>query len=75
MTTVARSRPYVIGVDTHARTHTLVILVASTGEQLGCEQFPASAAGMRRAVDWAGCCPGGNLAARWVIEGIGSYGA
>lgn len=75
MITVAQSRPFVIGVDTHARTHTLAILSAPSGEQIACEQFPASSAGMRRAVDWAARRTGGDLAALWVIEGVGSYGA
>ena len=75
MTIVSHAHPYVIGVDTHARTHTLAIVVASTGEQLGSEQFPATAAGMYRAIGWASRRTSGNLAALWVIEGIGSYGA
>lgn len=36
---------------------------------------PASTAGMDRAVPWAGCHTGGDLAALWVVEGVGSYGA
>ncbi|MCH6469431.1 IS110 family transposase [Sinomonas terrae] len=75
MTTVAQSRPFVIGVDTHARTHTLAVLRAATGEQLGCQQFPATAAGMRRAMDWAARRTGGDADTLWVIEGTGSYGA
>jgi len=54
LTIVAHAHPFVIGVDTHARTHTLAVVSASTGEQLACEQFPATAAGMKRATDWAG---------------------
>lgn len=75
MTTVAQSRPFVIGVDTHARTHTFAVLRAATGEQLGCQQFPTTAAGMRRALDWAARRTGGDADTLWVIEGIGSYGA
>jgi len=75
MTIVSHAHPFVIGVDTHARTHTLAIMVALTGEQLGSEQFPATPAGMDRAIGWAGRCTGGDLATLWVIEGIGSYGA
>lgn len=55
MTTVAQSRLFVIGVDTHARTHALAVVSASTGEQLACEQFPATATGMKLAIDWARC--------------------
>lgn len=75
MTTVAQSRPFVIGVDTHARTHTYVVVRAATGEQLGCQQFPATAAGMNRALDWAARRTGGDAETLWVIEGTGSYGA
>ena len=75
MTTVAQSRPFVIGVDTHARTHTFAVLRAATGEQLGCQQFPTTAPGMRRALDWAARRTGGDADTLWVIEGIGSYGA
>lgn len=75
MTIVAHAHPFVIGVDTHARTHALSILVAATGAVVDEAQFPTTEAGMRRAVDWAGRRTGGDLAALWVIECIGSYGA
>lgn len=75
MNTVAQSRSYVVGVDTHARTHTLAVVRASTGELLGSEQFPASSAGMRRSIQWAGRLTGGDLDTLWAIEGTGSYGA
>ena len=54
MTIVAHTRPYVVGVDTHARTHSFAILVAATGELLATEQFPATTSGMTRAIAWAG---------------------
>lgn len=75
MTIVSHTYPFLIGVDTHARTHTLAIVSASSGEQLDCEQFPASTAGMKRAIDWAGRRTGGDLSTLWAIEGIGTYGA
>ena len=75
MTIVAHAHPFVIGVDTHARTHTLAVLVAGTGELIGTEQFPATEAGMNRAVTWAGRRTAGDPATLWVIEGIGTYGA
>jgi len=37
MTSVAHAHPLVIGVDTHARTHTLAVLVAATGEPVATE--------------------------------------
>ena len=75
MTIVSHAHPFVISADTHARTHTLAILVAATGEQLACDTFPATAASMGRAVAWAGRRTGGGLDVLWVIEGIGSCGA
>lgn len=51
MTIVAPAHPFVIiGVDTHARSHTLAVLIAATGEQVATEQFPATDAGMDRVV-------------------------
>lgn len=75
MTIVAHARPFVVGVDTHARNHALAILVAATGELLAAEQFPATNAGIDRAMAWVGRRTGGDLATLWVIEGIGTYGA
>lgn len=75
MTIVAHSRPYVIGVDCHARTHTYVIIDTTTGQQLGCQQFPTTTAGIPRAIAWAGRATGGDAETLWVIEGVASYGA
>jgi hypothetical protein len=72
-TTVAHTHSFVIGVDTHARTHTYAVLT-STGEYLGTEAFPNTHAGRARAIAWAARRTGGDLGALWVIEGIGSYG-
>jgi transposase len=74
MTIVAHFYPFVIGVDTHAKTHTLAIMAAS-GEQVDTRQFPTTTAGMRRAIDWASRRTGGDLDTLWAIEGVGSYGA
>lgn len=75
MTIVAHTPPFVIGVDTHARSHALSVLACPHGELLDQAQFPATAAGLARAVAWAARRTGGNLAALWVIEGTGTYGA
>ena len=75
MSIVAHTRPFVIGVDAHARTHALAILGCPTGELLDEAQFPATAAGMRRALDWVARRTGGDLDTLWVIEGVGTYGA
>jgi len=74
MAIVAHAHPFVIGADTHARTHTLAVLTAA-GEQVACEQFPTTAAGLARAVAWAARRTGGDLAVLWVVEGTGTYGA
>lgn len=75
MSIVAHTRPFVIGVDAHARTHALAILACPNGEILDEGQFPATAAGLQRAVAWVERRTGADLDALWVIEGVGTYGA
>jgi len=75
MTIVAHHHPFVIGADTHARSHALSILASPTGEVVDEAQFPATNAGLARAIAWVGRRTGGDLAALWVIEGTGTYGA
>jgi transposase len=75
MTIVAQEYPFVIGVDTHAKNHAFAILAAGTGAVVDQGQFPSTAAGMARAIDWAARRTGGDLAALWVVEGVASYGA
>lgn len=75
MTIVAHTYQFVIGVDTHARTHTLSILAAATGAVIDEAEFPATEPGMARAIAWVGRRTGGDMATLWVVEGVGSYGA
>jgi len=75
VTIVAHAHPFVIGVDTHARNHTVAILAAPHGELIDTAQFPTTAAGMARAIDWTARRTGADLDALWVIEGVGTYGA
>jgi len=75
MTIVAHAYPFVIGVDAHARSHALAVLASPTGELLDETQFPATVAGLQRAVSWVARRTGGDLAVLWVIEGVGTYGA
>lgn len=75
MTIVAERYPFVVGVDTHARSHAMSILKAATGAVVDEAQFPASAAGLARAIKWVARRTGGTLAALWVIECVGAYGA
>ncbi len=75
MTIVAHHHPFVIGVDTHARSHALSILASPIGELVDEAQFPATSAGLARAVAWAHRRTGTNPNALWVVEGTGTYGA
>jgi transposase len=75
MAIVAHTHPFVIGADTHARNHAISILASPNGEVIDDAQFPTTAAGLKRAVAWAGRRTGGDLGAVWVIEGTGTYGA
>jgi transposase len=63
-----------VGVDTHAATHTLAVVDTATGAGLCRESFPTTQAGLNRAVAWADRRVGGQ-AALFVVEGVGSYGA
>jgi transposase len=75
MAIVAHARPFVIGVDTHARNHAISILACPTGEIVDEAKFPATTAGLSRAVAWAGRRTDGDAGVLWVIEGTGTYGA
>lgn len=61
MSIVAHNRPFVIGVDAHARTHALAILACPNGEIVDEGQFPATSAGLQRAVAWVARRTGGDL--------------
>ena len=77
MAIVAESFDFVIGVDTHAKTHTLAVvtpdgLVGDTGT------FPTSSPGLGRATSWVSKHtggPGGGARVLVSMEGTGSYGA
>jgi transposase len=75
MAIVANTYAYVIGVDAHARTHTFAAVESRTGAVLATSTFPATAAGISRALAWVGRRTGGDLDTLVVIEGIGVYGA
>lgn len=75
MTIVAHSRSFVIGVDTHAKTHTYAVIQTASGQLLGCQQFPTTPTGIARAIAWVGRLSGGDAEALWVIEGVATYGA
>ena len=75
MAIVAHTYTHVIGVDTHARNHAISILACPHGQSVDEAQFPATSAGLARALTWVGRRTGSDLGALWVIEGTGTYGA
>uniref|UniRef100_UPI00078442F8 IS110 family transposase n=1 Tax=Demequina maris TaxID=1638982 RepID=UPI00078442F8 len=75
MSIVANSYAHVIGIDTHASTHTYAILDAPTGALRHTRTFPTTPAGLKRAAAWIVRCTGPTRTTLAVIEGIGSYGA
>jgi len=76
MEVVAERFAYVVGIDTHARTHTLAIINAITGEELANETFPATTSGINRALSWILRQTGGPVDSVLLsMEGTGSYGA
>ena len=75
MPIVAEKYQFVIGVDTHAASHSFAVIAPATTAVGQEAQFPATAAGLSRAVAWAGRHAGSPDAALVVVEGIGSYGA
>ncbi|MDR7085157.1 transposase [Arthrobacter ginsengisoli] len=75
MTIVAHSRPFVVGVDTHAKNHVYAIITAGTGELIATRDFPTTGAGINRSIAWVARHTGADLATLWVIEGAASYGA
>ncbi len=73
MTIVAETYDYVIGIDTHARTHTYAIINTRTGSREACQAFPTSPAGMNRTLAWITKRTTGTLLT--AVEGTRSYGA
>ena len=74
MPIVSKQYKFVIGVDTHAATHSLAVVIAVTGAELDPAAFPNTWPGLDRAVGWiAGGIAGPST--MFVIEGVGSYGA
>ncbi len=72
---VAKTHPYLVGVDTHARKHVYTILVANTGEKIDARDFPTTTAGITRAIAWVARRTEANADTLWVIEGAATYGA
>jgi transposase len=69
--TIVETRAVTGGVDTHADTHMAAVL-DPIGGLLGVQEFPATAVGYGRLLDWLG---GFGTVCLVGIEGTGSYGA
>ncbi|QHC72656.1 IS110 family transposase [Rathayibacter sp. VKM Ac-2805] len=70
---VAHHYNHVVGVDTHARTHTYAIVATKTGEILGTKAFPVTATAIDRAIAWVRGVTSGSVL--FALEGTGSYGS
>ncbi|MBO1741548.1 IS110 family transposase [Leifsonia sp. TF02-11] len=73
MSSVADHYDHVVGVDTHARTHTYAVLEAGTGRVLDSATFPTTANGLSRALAWIRRRAKGRVLV--AIEGASSYGS
>lgn len=73
MSMVSEKYDDVIGIDTHARTHTYAAVHTRTGAREHCEAFPVTPAGMRRAIAWLRRSSTGEVLA--AVEGTRSYGS
>jgi len=73
MSIVAELFDFVVGVDTHAATHTLAVVDTTTGAERHRSTFPTSPAGLTRAVRWIRSRTIARVLV--VVEGVGSYGA
>lgn len=71
---VSQQYQFVIGVDTHAATHTFAALMGATGAFVNNDTFPTTGAGLARALTWIERQIG-HSNVLIVVEGTGSYGA
>lgn len=75
MPIVSDSYAFVVGVDTHAATHSFEIIEANTAKRVDVQRFPTTTAGLNRAINWIGSRTQGNITDTLIsIEGTGSYG-
>jgi transposase len=74
MLIVADTYDLLVGVDTHAATHTFAIVDGTTGSLAEHREFPTTPAGLRRAQDWIRRRTDASTALV-LIDGAGSYGA
>ena len=52
MPSIAEEYQFVIGVDTHAASHAFAVVTAVNGAVISQDEFPATSAGVSRAVAW-----------------------
>lgn len=74
MSIVAEQYQKLVGVDTHAKTHTLAVVEPVTGAVIAERTFPTTRPGLGRALTWVDRVAG-LVGVLFVVEGIGSYGA
>ena len=73
MSIVAETVEHVVGIDTHARTHTYCLVHARSGAVIDTATFPTSKSGHARAIGWiVRRCEGTVVLA--AVEGTSSYG-
>lgn len=73
--TVARVYLFVVGIDTHARSHVYSIIETITGAVIDTQPFPTTPAGLARAAGWIARRTVDTPQAVLVsMEGTGSYG-
>lgn len=76
MPIVADHFRFVVGGDTHAASHSFAVIECPSGRLVAEATFPASSAGLARAVAWISRhTPGGADGVLVAVEGTGSYGA
>lgn len=73
MSIVVEQFDHVVGVDTHARTHTYCVVHSRTGAVVDTATFPTSTSGCQRALTWIRRRATTTLLA--AVEGTSSYGA
>lgn len=73
MPIIAHAYDHVVGVDTHARTHTFAIIDTRTTAVMDTAVFPTSSNGIARAIAWIRRRTTGPVFS--AVEGTSSYGA
>lgn len=75
MSMVSEQYRYVVGVDTHAASHSYAIIACPVGGLVDQQEFPTSPAGLARARAWVARRCGDPAGVLISAEGTGSYGA